>query len=318
MIHSLRYGPALTALALLALAAGCETDSNPVAPKPPPAPTLQNLWPNGNGGGWTYRLVQRGWQDTAFHYYPSAADVPAAPSMTALRDIAGVQPIGPSASSDTARFTLRFSGTITTGAGVTAQNLTSTMAGYPAPGLAVSAHEPALARLARARPDLAARLGLAASTRGLRALPRTIVDFPTFLHGGAWKRDTAWVGTYSDFDTVPAFHFLRTNFAVGTEFSIPMYPTLAPDVILHALVLPPQLMTTPAGRFTNPVVVLYLIDYGVGHYTQGYWRELDYGIIAYAPAVGPVWSYERVNVEAGSPLSIGGGDATLMLTGRLR
>ncbi len=96
-----------------------------------------------------------------------------------------------------------------------------------------------------------------------------------------------------------------------------MYPTLAPDVILHALVLPMRDVMTPAGHFPGTVVVLYLIDYGVGQYPQGYWRELDYGIIAYARTVGPVWSYERVSVNAGTPLSIGGGDATLELTGRL-
>jgi hypothetical protein len=316
MIRCLRRGAALLVLGLLALASGCGKDSNPVAPRDAPGPTLQNLWPNADGRGWVYRVVQRGWTDTSFHYYPTEAEVPPAPDMLTLSILAGLQPVGPGLVADTSRYTLRFAGTATNHLAVTGQNLTGSMTDDAA--AVVSPAGAARARLARARPDLAARLGSAAAARGPRSLAPSLADFPVFLHGGLWKRDSLWVGTYSDLDTAPSFHFLRADLSPGAAFSMPMYPGLAPEVMLHALVLSRSDVRVQAGRFANAFVVLYLIDYGVGHSPQGYWRELDYGTIAYAPDTGPVWSYERINVNAGSPLAIGAGDATLELTGTLR
>jgi hypothetical protein len=72
--------------------------------------------------------------------------------------------------------------------------------------------------------------------------------------------------------------------------------------------------------FPNALECAYIVDYGpqwagMPEDPWGYYRVYDYGVVIYAPEVGPVSSYERALVEAGNDESHGVGDKTLMLTG---
>jgi len=61
----------------------------------------------------------------------------------------------------------------------------------------------------------------------------------------------------------------------------------------------------PAGTFSGVLAVIYAIDYGI--YTEvnetgetpRYARTFDYGVIYYAPAVGPIETRERRFVPHG-------------------
>ena len=208
----------------------------------------------------------------------------------------------------------------TTLSGATGQNLTETVL---RPGAFVAAAAPGpsafLASLARARPDLRPRLAtLAPAPDEASAL---IGRHPAlFLFGYAWKRTAEWIGSYGDVDTLLAWEYLAADLAPGDEFSMRLVPSLAADVYLHARILPRRKVTTPAGSFADAVECLYEVDYGVyaevdkGGNIVGYSRYYSYGTVAYAKAVGPVASYDRVLVSAGEPESRGFEETKLGLT----
>jgi hypothetical protein len=307
------------ALALIAFA-GCS--HHPVAPHIP-TPTLRTIWPNENGRAWSYQVVDRtftGGRDLTT--YVSREDVPAAPTMTQVAGLLDTLPAGDVSQPDTASFGLRFSGLITTGSGVTRQNLVETLITRSAPLAArggIRAPAVFLAQLYRARPDLRPLLR---SRLASVALPADTLHIyaSNLLHGYAWEKTTSWIGTYGDLDTLLAWKFLASSLAPGSEFTHALVPSLARDVFLHGRILSRQSVRTPAGTWVRTVVCAYLIDFGVIAVTDstgsitGYTRMFNYGSVAYADGVGPVACYERRLLTVGGA-SRGEGDVTLRLTG---
>lgn len=314
---------ALAGLCCILLGApGCFDRHNPVTPRDPDT-TLQTVWPNEDGRSWSYQVVDRTLaEDGGSTTYPSPEAVPPAPSMTQVAALLNTLPFGTVVHSDTASFGLRFHGWITTQSGVIRQNLVETLIPLPAQG---AARTPAggqaafLAQLYRARPDL--RPILRARFSSVALTTDTMHTYASiFLHGYAWEKTTAWIGTYGDVDTLLAWKFLASRISPGSEFVHQLVPSLATDVWLHGRILGRQTVRTHAGTFERAVVCAYLIDFGLSEKVDdagnplGYARNYSYGSVAYVDGVGPVACYERPLVWAGGP-SFGGRDVTLLLTG---
>lgn len=122
-------------------------------------------------------------------------------------------------------------------------------------------------------------------------------------------------------DTALAWKYLAKDLTPGSEFLHRLVPSLAADVFLRGRILPRQTVQTLAGTFTDAVVCLYSVDYGISTATDdagdatGYFRYYSYGSVTYADSVGPVGSYERRLVGLGNP-SLGSEDRSLVLSSR--
>jgi hypothetical protein len=328
----IRLGTAALGALLVVLGLGCDR-KKPTRPTPESA-SLQTLWPNDDGRTWNYRISARWWADPGPRHYQSRDSVPPVPPLSLLAAQLGTQPIGSSPSTDTATFQLKFEGLMTTRSGVTAQRLKETVvrpmpfttwgsaAGIGLPRSIVAAMPDGFLRhLVRARPDLARKL--ARFDRRALATADTIIRDPAtlFLFGYAWKRTSEWIGSYGDVDTLLAWKYLTKNLTPGSEFLHRLVPSLAPDVFLRGRILERQTVQTLAGTFTDAVVCLYSVDYGISPAingaddTTGYSRYYSYGTVAYADSVGPVASYERRLVGLGNP-SLGSEDRNLVLSSR--
>jgi hypothetical protein len=309
-------------------------------------PTISNIWPNDDGRAWTYAYTQRIWDWAPTRHYPTEEEVPPLPTMDELAAILGSHPIGRHPDTILEVYRLQFVDSITTASGVTAQYLKaslSTPQGGPSAVAQVAPEQVFLNRLMMARPDLRGKIAayldsrrelelpvLGSSSRLFQSGPvrsAAIDSFervsrnPLLLHGYAWRKTDTWIGTYGDIDTLLAWKFLEWPLTSGHEFTHQLVPGLADDVFEHCRILPSLSVQTEAGLFCRTIECLYVIDYGVLCETDlegnpiGYLRFFDYGTVVYAPTVGPVYSYERMLVEPGDPLTTGLGDLTLSLVG---
>jgi hypothetical protein len=327
--RTLRPGAGACSAAALAtlLLAACGDDG----PARPGAlePTLANVWPSDDGRSWTYTLAVRGWDSDP----PPLYDAPdAVPRLTlddaeALLDTLGT---GTGIETGDGILRLRFDGRLTTGSGVEGQNLQEeifardTLAVRAVPAGRLGAGAAFLARFLRARPDLqdavAGALGAAGLSEGEPRLDQVSLDVPLLLHGGAWEKTAAHIGTYGDLDTLLAWKFLGPELAPGSEFVHQLVPSLADDAFLHGRVLSKSTLRTPIGTFENALECLYLVEFGVGEVRNPtmptrYFRAYDFGTVTYVPAVGPVSCYERVLVFSGDQPTTGAGDQRLELIG---
>jgi len=310
-MFGLRPAIVLIAPVLLAgLATGCQ-DDNPLVP----AVTedhMTALWPNEDGRWWQYDVVTREWGDNPTALYSTRDEVPPAPSCAAvipLLDVPFDPGMGTSASS---WYELRFSGAVTTQSGVTRQNLYETLVSPG--GVSRTATGSFWRMLAAARPDLRARLRQLA-VRG--ALSDTSHNSATaLLHGYAWEKSAAWIGTYGDLDTLLAWKYLDRVVTPGHEFTHQLIPAIASDVFLHGRIAAPRTVATPARTFTVTRCV-YVIDFGVSEGTDdqgqpiGFHRDYNFGYVDYAEHIGPVAAYERQLVPATHPAHSGYGDVTV-------
>ncbi len=325
-----RHDAAYALAALLALAAtmtSCRHAADrTVGGTGPPSPLLARLWPNADGTGWTYHLVQTTWDDTlaASTVFATAAEVPPAPTLSWLATHDALVPRGPLLGADSAGYALQFSGQITTSSGVTAQNLAEAFASpQPVPSAAA---DPLLAALWRARPDLrariAARLG-APPTVSSGPLGRETVSHPLFLHGYAWQRSASGIWNYGDVDTLHSWEYLSATLWTGSEFTLQLVPSLADGIYLHGRILGRTSVTTPAATFTGALRCLYLVDFGLSSVTDpygsviGFERTISFGTVDYVDGIGPVASTGRnlVFVGPGGRLSCGYGEDVATLTG---
>lgn len=274
--------------------------------------SLDALWPNDDGRYWSYRYFS-GFCPPApdVRVYATRVEVPPAPSLQdifrVLRDRRHTPHAGPGIPTSCfgvlGRFNLRFNGQITTLTGVTAQNLEESFVeeGGQARAQAGGGFPQVFAaRLARARPDVAPRLGR------LAPIETELLRLPLLIHGYAWEKTPAYIGTYGDFDRDLAWKFLDTDLSPGASFTFQLIPSVVDDAFLHALVLSGSLRRVPrlpAGQ----IEVAYLIDYGVSESVDssgnivGYFRLIDYGTVVYAPGVGPVESFEQVFGSSDAP-----------------
>jgi len=152
--------------------------------------------------------------------------------------------------------------------------------------------------------------------------PQPIMSTPLLIHGGAWEKTDDWIATYGVLNTEPAWKFLTSDLAVGTEFTHQLIPDLANDVFLHARIESHVTIDTELGTYEKAVDCLYIIDYGIsavstspGGPTSGYMRTYEYGRVVYAPTLGPVYSYERKFMSAGTPVTKGSGDLEMFIIG---
>ena len=314
-------------------------DDTPTGTTPSPDPTLENLWPNDDGRSWTYALQPRLWDSPTFTVYDSVSQVPP----VTLDDVEALvlsHPIGANVVPDSGLFRLVFDDTLVTGSGARGQHLREELyvqlppfpvgtSGAPTGGWTATAkpHTTFLQRLARARPDLGARLAamhpeLAALRESATRPPRLDdVWSPLLLHGGAFEKSSDYIGNYGELDLLLAWKYLEKNLSPGHEFTHQLVPVLADDVFLHARVRAPRSVQGPAGVFEKALEVLYLVDYGISTATDpqgtevGFVRLFDYGWILYAPTIGPVGGYERSLVGVGDPPNSGVGDIRYELIG---
>jgi hypothetical protein len=287
----------------------------------------RRIWPHADGQGWIYRVTGRGWDQPPPVLYTTPGEVPAFSIDDAIH-LLGSEPTGPNPQTSGGTYRLQFSGTVTTQSGVTRQNLTEAL--EPDPSAAASSATPAahagsafLDLLRRARPDLAGKLDRnpprMSPRAGVTSLAR-IVFHPTLLHGYAWEQTDQWIGTYGDLNQQIAWIFLTPDLRPGSEFSLQLVPDLADDVFLHARVLGWRSVETEAGTFRRALEVAYLVDFGVTEITDfdgntlGYVRDVLFGTVDYVIGVGPVRSYERLQITV-DPLNRGNSDETTSLSG---
>jgi len=314
--------------ALVLFLGGCGHDSSPMSPESRPALSalqsggfatsasqtkLDALWPNDDGRSWSYDYVEGvcGPQPPVL-FFPDPSQVPAAPEPSeVVRLLPGDRPGPPlrgrgGVGTPTAclgvfgTLTFQFKGQTTTLSGATGQNLEETFQSdfsprpLPLDGTASSRF---LARLAEVRPDLRQRIGPTSVP------PRSA--FPLLIHGGAWEKTADHIGTYGDLDRNLAWKFLGADVSPGSSFDFQLVPSLAPDVVLHALVVERK----DAARvkdYARDLEVVYVLDYGIlaiiegADDTVGYTRPVDYGSVIYVPDVGPVKDFERRGAVAGN------------------
>jgi hypothetical protein len=316
-----RLGWAALVLAT-ALLSGCGKDkpATVVAPRPTTLPTLSRSWPADDHRWWKYDLVLMSFADT-LTYYPSEDQVPPIGTMPDLYAGLNGLPIGTVDLADTSTFQLTFDGNAFAGGGDYGQKLTETLTAAPAPGPTFGASGPVrnalLEAIAAARPDL--RLKLAA--RGLAPFDNVFSPVPpTFLRGGVWQISVDAIGTFSDLDPGLGWIFLTSALTTGSEFTLQLVPSLTDDVFLHGRILGMQTMSTPAGNFVEVLMCFYVLDTGVQEVfdsqaqSLGFVRLIDYAIVGYAQGVGPIYCYERHQVENRPGYSHGARQQTLRLT----
>jgi hypothetical protein len=312
-----------------------------------PDPTLENIWPNEDGTWWSYEYGYRYWGLSGSVFYPESASVPPIPPLTELAHLIDCNEPGPEPEIFSGTYRLAFDGEITTESGVTAQHLKETLDtdGQRRAAAISNPFSPVLlGRLAIARPDLAGKIKALGRARAGSAVPSgheahsgrldggaqtynvsedLLLDAarePLLIHGYAWAKTQAWIGTYGDLDTLVAWKFLESDLEPCHEFTHRLIPEITDDVYLHCRILRNSAFETPAALFGNTIQCLYVVDYGIWAATDahgeilGWTRDFDYGMVVYAPTVGPIYDYERCLVSAGDSDYLGIGDVALGLT----
>ncbi|MFH1311648.1 MAG: hypothetical protein ABIJ00_00320 [Candidatus Eisenbacteria bacterium] len=295
---------ALSALLATALITGCSENECSQPDGCVPDPALGNIWPNEDQATWTYDYVHRWWDSPGFTIYDDIDSVPPAPSLDDIAALLDAHPIGDSPQSEEGIYRLKFDGDTTTGPGVTAQNLTRMLVTEDCFDLLASEPAPRGAFLERFSPAL---------TDTFDVLP----DYPMFLRGGAWEKTGEAIVAYGAIDTLPNWKFLEANLAVGHEFT---FEIISGGPLLHCRILRRLDFESGIGVLEKAIECLYMVDSGVLTFASeygpiGWTRFFDYGIVVYAPTVGPVYSYERLLVQPGDTPSAGAAEITVSLIG---
>lgn len=288
----MRHAHLLIALALcVPFVFGCD-DDDPASPGPPatPAPTITNIWPHEDGRSWTYRFEQKAVDGGTAVVYPDSASVPAAPDVTEVPALLAAAFPGGDVAEAQGAFRLKFDGQQTTGSGAVGQRLAETLY-YGAARIPAEGIEPTswMQRLLR---------NIDPQARVLERAP-TQVEPPLLLFGYAWEQTETHIGTYGDLDQALAWKFLEADLSVGHRFRHRLVPALASDVFLDAIVASQGSVASEVGTHDRAVTVHYVVDFGFqrivneGGTLLGYSRGLTYGLVVYAPGVGPVRMLER-------------------------
>src|SRR5262245_17866836 len=226
-------------LGIAFVASGClfDSDSGPAS--------LLPLWPEADEMRWDYSLVRREWS-SEYPLYPSREEVPPAPAIEEVAEGYETRAIGDRvyAENETS-YRFEFDGHVTTKSGATGRHVVTTVLdGTPtAKGTDLSA---LFGRLARARPDLRARIAELGSESA-----RSIGDAswqPNFLDGYAWEKSAEHIGGYGDVSTHLSWLYLEST-REGDAFTLQLLPELVSDAFLHGLVLGRRTIQTPAGEF---------------------------------------------------------------------
>ena len=327
-IRSIRYILLFLSVLSLALLVACNDEDCPTCPEPqdcpdcpdPLSPTLENIWPNEDGNAWTYDLTAN---EFAIDYQVDLENPPPLPTMEDLyidlQGPAGGELLGTASG----LFRFAFDGLTTTDPGVTGQNVIATVftdpwtkvldTGIdpsldPEATLVTDGFELLLQRVAQARPDLRPKI---ADTYGVIWEPqdrfeKAEIPFgPLFLPGsgggiGAWKKNDLGIYAYGIWNTDPSWIYLEANLSVGHGFQLQLIPNLASDIFLYGQIFKQGSFTTGGLEFYNCVECMYVIDMGFMDVTDvqgnllGQVHTWCYGLIVYAPGVGPIFSIERL------------------------
>jgi len=235
----------------------CSDDSNPESPSGIPVPTLDNVWPNEDGNFWEYELTNetRSWTD--FTLYENAEDVPPIPPLQTLYEELGNIPEGPVFETIAGTLHMKFNGEITNDVGVTAQRKTMVID----PG-----------------------------GSGLWA--------PHLLGTEIWQKQAVRIVGFSLYTAVPTWIYLESNLSSGHQFQCDIAPGLA-DATMTGRVWRRCRIEINGTSLKNCLECFYLVDLGVQMATNesgeliGYLRDYWYGVVVYAPEIGPVYCHER-------------------------
>jgi hypothetical protein len=296
-------------LSLLALSlAGCGHEATPTNPSaaasalrsdaavsPFAQNKLDDLWPNDNLHAWSFSYRSEESLAAGPTIYPTAAQVPAAPSPEEVLPALHMPFTGSNVHNGD--YTLIFDGQTTTASGATGQNLRETLVlrgTALVPTTVPDLRQRLMARVARARPDLRRRIvALGDYTR----VADTLTTYPLLVHGGCWEKTLDHIGTYGDLDRQLAWKFLDADTKQGASFRMQLLPSITTDVFLTGWVVPRK--ERGADAKGKALEVVYVIDYGVSQALDqsggviGYFRAIGYGSVIYVPGQGPVSSLER-------------------------
>jgi hypothetical protein len=339
----MRWAYAVKCLTLLFLSGiiimslGCGDEEKCTCPgDETPDADLSNIWPNEDGTAWTYRYTYRQWDAGWPRTFGSIDSVPPAPSIDELLAVIDFDAVGDSVDTIFGMFRLEFDGEITTGSGVTAQYLRRTLyreqdtglreVSPPSRPFLVGPFRPPGGHTDRDRPGRAHSLVKYSAARAevhdlmLADDVETLLPYPLFLQANAWERTDTWIGKYGDEGSDLAWKFLESDLEPGHEFTHAL-TWVGNDVFLHCRILHELTIETEIGSYGKAIECVYLVDMGIWVAVDifgeviGWSRPFEYGLVTYAPTVGPVRSYERMIMDSADPGGPGWGDIRLDLVG---
>lgn len=284
------------------LLVGCNDEDCAECPDPAPMPTMDNIWPHEDGTGWVYDLQYREFEGPA-----PAETAPPLPTLQALH-AALAQPLeGDPLVEEQVLYRLRFEGELTTGPGVTAQNLVGTTYRESTPSLSARSDRRLLGLIARARPDLRPRI--LAEVDGTADDLKDASGASMYSLGScAFASEQNGYYAYGELDAEHSWIFLEGDLSIGSEFTLQLVPELADDIWLYGQIWGVGDKTVDGVTWSNVLECMYAVDMGVQAATDdqgnllGEYRSYLYFATLYAPGYGPIMSVERQVLAAGSVL----------------
>ena len=129
-------------------------------------------------------------------------------------------------------------------------------------------------------------------------------DAPNLLCGMFWRVTEEAIEGVTDEFFVVEWKWLEADYAIGREFDFISWG----DITLHSRVTDIDKYWTGSEWLEDVVQVFYVLEPGVAFVTIledpdpiGYFRPLDFGVVYFAPDVGPVYCHVRSMVNAADP-----------------
>jgi hypothetical protein len=253
----MRLHPATTGILLLVVCflSACSGD-DPSQPNSGPVPSFDSIWPAGVGRYWVYDQVVDEYEGGAT-VYDRAEDIPDLPSMAQLYADLQTDPSGALLASADTRFGSRMTADLTANPDTTVMACENYVVD---PGIYESPP-----------------LGLSVGTQWRFSSDRIAVYSSRFLQ---------WV-------------HLDGALTPGHEFSTPLAEGLADGIVLHNRVWRVRSFDVMGETVAGCLECFYVLDMGVQRSTDesgeinGYFRGYGYGVVIYAPEVGPVYCKEK-------------------------
>lgn len=245
---------ALFGLVAIEIVSGCGGDS-PTVPRNDAVPSFENIWPAAVGNHWTYELVTST-SSVAETLYATAAEVPPVPPMEQLYE-ALMAPIGAAPVLDgSGTFHLRFVEDVSPNADTVAMLMSQeTVAVSGEPGAPMALYK-----------------------------------------GAVWTRSATQIRYYGS-GNIDWVHLVG-SLEPGYEFAVPV-PFLGGDASLNTTVWRTRSYAALGTTYPNCIECFYVLDFGVApvgtaYQIDGYFHPFAYGVIIYAPELGPVYCHERI------------------------
>jgi hypothetical protein len=225
---------------------------SPTVPRNDAEPSFYNIWPAAVGNHWTYEVVTVDLPGS-YTLYPTAEEVPPLPSMNELYSTLTVKRVYNDPEVYRGTYHLRFSEDISPSAEIVALRLNNQMV-----DIAGHPYPPS----------------------------------PLWL-GQVWMRSATRIA-YNVAGFVGWVH-LEGALAPGHEFSVEL-PSIT-TMELTARVWRTFRYSVLDIAYSNCIECFYVLDEGVqregtAYETEGYYRKYTYGVVVYAPELGPVYFHE--------------------------